>query len=63
MEYPKHHKNFKVENRLVYLVTDEAHNLCLPNVTHNRRRVWELIIDKAHSLLAHLRFKKTLTYV
>lgn len=63
LENPKNYKNFVVKGELIFLSTEEKNTLCLPNVKHNGKGVRELVIEEAHSLLAHLGSKKTLTYI
>ncbi|KAJ2930134.1 hypothetical protein H1R20_g6930, partial [Candolleomyces eurysporus] len=59
----RHYKNFKISEGLIYLTMDEKHVLCIPRVTHQGRNIREFVINEAHSILAHLGFSKTLTYL
>ncbi|PFH44961.1 hypothetical protein AMATHDRAFT_121203, partial [Amanita thiersii Skay4041] len=52
--------DFKEKDRLVYKRMGDSDVLCIPNVLIGKRSVREMIIDHAHSLLAHLGHKKTL---
>ncbi|KAF9005333.1 hypothetical protein BDZ89DRAFT_890930, partial [Hymenopellis radicata] len=60
---PKEFRNFDVDNGLIYLRLEERRLLCVPKLLVNGRNVHELIIDEAHSLLAHLGYRKTLAYL
>ena len=63
LKKPSEHQNFEVENGLVYLKKKESWLLCIPKVLINGHSAWEIVISKAHSLLAHLRASKTLDYL
>ena len=63
MDKPKNYRNFVVENDIIYLKTDKSKVLCIPKVLINGRSAREVVISKAHSLLAHLGASKTLDYL
>ncbi|KAF8997134.1 hypothetical protein BDZ89DRAFT_899167, partial [Hymenopellis radicata] len=60
---PKEFRNFEVNNGLIFLRLEEQRLLCVPQLLVNGRHIRELIIDEAHSLLAHLGYRKTLAYL
>ncbi|KAF9002403.1 hypothetical protein BDZ89DRAFT_884923, partial [Hymenopellis radicata] len=60
---PKEFRNFDVADGLVYLRLGEQRLLCVPLLHLNGRNLREIIIDEAHSLLAHLGYRKTLAYL
>ena len=54
VEKPKEHKNFSVEEDLVYIKEARKTLLCIPEIKINSRSVREIVISKGHSVLAHL---------
>ncbi|OCH84409.1 hypothetical protein OBBRIDRAFT_690739, partial [Obba rivulosa] len=60
LAHPKNHKNFVVKNGLVYVKEWQSGLLCILDVKIGGRSVHELVIQHAHSLLAHLGANKTL---
>ncbi|KAJ3554430.1 hypothetical protein NP233_g12425 [Leucocoprinus birnbaumii] len=60
---PKAYKNFEVGNGLVFMKTSGKRILCIPDVMIGDRRVREMLISHAHSILAHLGPSKTMTYL
>ena len=63
VDNPWEHRNFHIENQLVYLKDQEQKLLCIPNVLIRGRNAHEIILSKVHSLLAHLGASKTLYYL
>src|SRR4051812_1262158 len=65
LDKPKGYKNFKVtQDGLIFLKQkNQAKVLCIPSVLIGSRSTQEILISEAHSLLAHLGPKKTLTYL
>ena len=63
VEKPKEFKNFEVIDDIVYLRSAGTNLLCIPNILFGNRRLREILITHAHSILAHLRAQKTLTYL
>ncbi|KAJ8580556.1 hypothetical protein M405DRAFT_753098, partial [Rhizopogon salebrosus TDB-379] len=63
LEQPHAFKNFELSHGQIFLKDNNARTLCIPNVMIGRRRVRELLISHAHSILAHLGPSKTLTYL
>jgi len=63
IENPGNFRNFELEQELLSLRTDGKVVLCVPDTKFGSRSVREIIISHAHSLLAHLGFGKTLTYI
>ncbi|KAJ2968912.1 hypothetical protein NUW54_g13086 [Trametes sanguinea] len=59
IEQPRHFKNFRCEDGLVFLKEQSRQLLCIPQVIVNGRSARELVISHAHSLLAHLGSYKT----
>ena len=60
---PKDFRNFEVSNDLVFLKDQERRILCIPDVKIGARRLREILISHAHSILAHLGQRKTITYL
>jgi hypothetical protein len=52
-----------MDNKIVYLIQNGNKVLCVPKVLINGRSACEIIIPKAHSLLAHLGAAKTISYL
>jgi hypothetical protein len=63
IEKPKEHKNFELEGNLLYIKLEGSKVLCVPDINHNSRKLREMLISEAHSLLAHLGPRKTLVYL
>lgn len=60
---PDHYANFEVHDGLIYLRDSFRRILCIPDVSVGSRRIHEIIISHAHSILAHLGSRKTLYYL
>ncbi|KAF9474798.1 hypothetical protein BDN70DRAFT_776526, partial [Pholiota conissans] len=62
---PKEHKAFRYDDeaRLLYMAEKGKQLLCIPNVKVEGRAVREIVISEAHTLLAHLGFRKTYDYL
>ncbi len=60
---PKDFRNFKHHDGLIFLKLKDRELLCIPNYVHKGRSIKEVVIDEAHSLLAHLGTCKTLAYL
>lgn len=58
-----HFKDFKLEDGLIFLIAGARKALGIPDVKVKLRRVREVIIMHAHSILAHLGAWKTLNYL
>ncbi len=63
MPMTKSYKFEVTDNGLIYLKLNKQRLLCIPDIIVNKRGVRELVIDKAHSVLAHLGYHKTLSYL
>lgn len=57
------YKNFQVSNELIFVKENDSQVLCIPDIMIGERRVREMLISHAHSILAHLGPKKTVTYL
>ena len=57
----KNYKNFRERDGLLFLKDKGQEMLCIPDVIVGERKVREIIISQAHSLLAHLGPYKTLS--
>ncbi|KAE9384838.1 hypothetical protein BT96DRAFT_950271 [Gymnopus androsaceus JB14] len=55
---PKDYRNYEVIDQTVYLKLIDRTLLCIPDIFVNKRKLREILIDEAHSLLAHLSMKK-----
>ncbi|KAG1870541.1 hypothetical protein C8R48DRAFT_596567, partial [Suillus tomentosus] len=60
---PAAFKNFEVSNGRIFLKDKGKRTLCVPDIKIGQRRVTEVIISHAHSILAHLGPSKTLLYL
>jgi hypothetical protein len=60
---PRDYKNFEVSNGFVFLKDKEQCLLCTPNIMVGPRRLREILISHAHSILAHLGPRKMVTYL
>ena len=64
LDSPRDFKNFEATNDgYIRLKLNDRKVLCILNIQEGKRCLQETIIDQAHSLLAHLGPKKTLTYL
>jgi hypothetical protein len=63
IDKPNEHKNFIWKNNLLYIKLENREVLCIPDVTIDNRKLQELLISEVHTLLAHLRPRKTLIYL
>lgn len=64
LEEPKHFKNFKIHEGLIYLLDKDRELLCIPDkAIVEGRTIREIVISEAHSLLAHLGPAKTVSYL
>jgi hypothetical protein len=57
---PEQFCNFSSENGLLVLNENGRKRLCIPDYKLNGRIVWEMVITQAHSLLAHIGYRKPL---
>ncbi|KAF8593611.1 hypothetical protein BDV93DRAFT_411961, partial [Ceratobasidium sp. AG-I] len=63
LEEPSRYRNFEEKDGVLYM-RRESHNLmCIPDIEINGRKVREVIITHAHSILAHLGARKTLQWL
>jgi len=63
LDSPKVFKNFEVADGFIRLHLHDRTVFCVPDIRVGDRRLQEAVIDQAHSLLAHLRARKTLSYL
>ena len=64
LDSPRAYKNFIVsKDGMICLRLYNRTVLCVPNIRVDGRRLQEMIVDQAHSLLAHLGAHKTLSYL
>lgn len=63
MEHPERFRNYVVKEGCLYLDDDDKLLLCIPDVKVGGRRLREVVIAQAHSILAHLASNKTLQYI
>jgi hypothetical protein len=63
IDKPKEHKNFMWKDDLLYIKLENREALCIPGISVDNRRLRELLISEAHTLLAHLGPQKTLLYL
>jgi len=60
---PQAYKNFEVQDGLMFMKHVGRRILCVPDILVGKRRVREMIISHAHSILAHLGALKTIIYL
>lgn len=60
---PTEFKHYSLENGLLFLKDNGRRLLCIPDVKIGERKVREICITHAHSILAHLGAKKTMQYL
>lgn len=60
---PSHYTTFDVEDGLIYQVKEDRRALCIPRVVVNKRRLTEVVLDNAHTLLGHFGPQKTSDYI
>ncbi|KAF9441162.1 hypothetical protein P691DRAFT_640214, partial [Macrolepiota fuliginosa MF-IS2] len=60
---PRDYQDYVYEDRLMRVKCGDTNVLCIPDVTIEGKCVQGIIIDEAHSLLAHLGTRKTLDYL
>ena len=63
LEKPKEFRNFEHKEGLLYLKGNDRRVLCIPKVLVQGRSAREIVISKAHSMLAHLGESKTTDYL
>ncbi|KAJ3999606.1 hypothetical protein F5050DRAFT_1534610, partial [Lentinula boryana] len=63
MEKPKEFQNFVAQDGILHIKLENWTLLCIPRILIEEKSIRELIIDEAHSLLAHLGPRKTLAYL
>jgi hypothetical protein len=60
---PSQFKNFECEDGIVYLKEFGTRLLCIPDCMIGKRKAREIVITRAHSILAHLGPAKTTAYL
>ncbi len=60
---PKDFRNFELRDGLIFIKFEDRELLCIPDYIHKGQSIKEVVIDEAHSLLAHLGSQKTLSYL
>ena len=60
---PDKFTNFVIKDGLVFLTSEEAERVAVPDILVNSQRVREVLIGQAHSILAHLRDEKMMTHM
>jgi hypothetical protein len=60
---PTHYKDFILRDGLIFMKLGDAELLCIPNIVVDGVNIRRLVIEQAHSLLAHLGSRKTLNYL
>jgi hypothetical protein len=64
LENPKNYRNFTLIEGLLHIHDCGRRLLCIPSkVMYKGRRLCEIVISEAHSLLAHLGASKTIVYL
>ncbi|KAJ3780620.1 hypothetical protein GGU10DRAFT_250555, partial [Lentinula aff. detonsa] len=63
VEKPNEFRNFILEEGILHIKLEDRALLCIPRTVIQGKSIRELIIDEAHSLLAHFSPKKTLAYL
>ncbi|EJF55488.1 hypothetical protein DICSQDRAFT_40481, partial [Dichomitus squalens LYAD-421 SS1] len=60
---PDEFQHFQYVDGLLYKREEGSHLLCVPDIRVGSRKLREILLKHAHSLLAHLGSKKTLDYL
>lgn len=64
LETPKAFKNFSLtKDRFICINLPDRTVICIPDIKISEWMLQEMVINQAHSLLAHLGAKKTLSYL
>src|SRR5258708_28191695 len=63
MYKPREYKNFELSDGMIYVWYDGKKLLCIPKIIIKGSSAREMVISEAHSLLAHLGARKTLSYL
>ncbi|KAI0069684.1 hypothetical protein K474DRAFT_1565942, partial [Panus rudis PR-1116 ss-1] len=65
LQVPSQHKAFSLgDNNLLYINTNAGDKvICIPSVQLNGRRLTEIVIETAHSVLGHFGTQKTSDYI
>jgi transposase InsO family protein len=63
LDSPKSYQNFEEHEGYIRLRLKDRTPLCIPDILVEGRKLREKLIDQAHSLLAHLGARKTLSYL
>ncbi|KAJ8596232.1 hypothetical protein M405DRAFT_703260, partial [Rhizopogon salebrosus TDB-379] len=63
LDSPKSYQNFEEHKGYIRLRLKDRTPLCIPDILVEGRKLRERLIDQAHSLLAHLGARKTLSYL
>ncbi|KAG2738351.1 hypothetical protein P692DRAFT_201667639, partial [Suillus brevipes Sb2] len=63
LNQPHAFKNFELSNGRIFLKANDQRILCIPDIKIGARRIREILISHAHSILAHLGPLKTLIYL
>ncbi|QRV99116.1 Reverse transcriptase (RNA-dependent DNA polymerase) [Ceratobasidium sp. AG-Ba] len=60
---PDQYRNFELKDDILYMRQDDDLLLCIPDIKVGERSVREIVITHAHSILAHLGTRKTLSWL
>ncbi|PBK73732.1 hypothetical protein ARMSODRAFT_879965, partial [Armillaria solidipes] len=60
---PKEFCNFEQRDSLIFIKLEDQELLCIPDYEYKGQSAKEIVIDGAHSLLAHLESHKMLSYL
>ena len=61
---PKEYSTFKLKKCLLYSKNSSGDKiLCIPRTLHGQRRLTEIIIDQAYTILGHFGTQKTSEYI
>lgn len=60
---PEYYKQFVTEKGLIFRREGESNTLCIPKIQIGNRNAQEIVINHAHSILAHLGARKTMSYL
>jgi hypothetical protein len=63
LDAPQSFKNFELKDGVMRLKLKDRTVLCIPDVKVKGRKLQEMVVGQAHSLLAHLGARKMLTYL
>ncbi|KAI0057644.1 hypothetical protein BV25DRAFT_1812115, partial [Artomyces pyxidatus] len=64
IEKPDEHEQFKLVEGIIYSKNRQGDDVvCVPSSIHKKRRLTEIVIDHAHTVVGHFGAQKTAEYI